>query len=106
MGWASASGGSPFPRSGCPRASAGWPERTANTIWPSRLHAADDALRNQIVPANRGFGVAAILAAADEYFEQTGRRVTFEYVLLAGRQRPAGARPAIGDAASRPAGAW
>lgn len=48
------------------------------------LHAADDALRNQLVPANRGFGIAAILAAADEYFELTGRRVTFEYVLLAG----------------------
>jgi 23S rRNA (adenine2503-C2)-methyltransferase len=46
------------------------------------LHAANDALRNQIVPANRGFGIAAILAAADNYFEQTGRRVTFEYVLL------------------------
>jgi 23S rRNA (adenine2503-C2)-methyltransferase len=48
------------------------------------LHAATDALRNELVPANRGFGVAAILAAADEYFELTGRRVTFEYVLLAG----------------------
>jgi 23S rRNA (adenine2503-C2)-methyltransferase len=47
------------------------------------LHAANDALRNELVPANRGFGVAAILAAADEYFELTGRRVTFEYVLLA-----------------------
>ena len=48
------------------------------------LHAADDTLRNEIVPANRGFGIAAILAAADDYFEQTGRRVTFEYVLLSG----------------------
>jgi 23S rRNA (adenine2503-C2)-methyltransferase len=48
------------------------------------LHAADDALRNGIVPANRGPGIAAILAAADDYFAQTGRRVTFEYVLLAG----------------------
>ena len=47
------------------------------------LHAADDALRNELVPANRGCGIAAILAAADEYFELTGRRVTFEYVLLA-----------------------
>lgn len=46
------------------------------------LHAANDTLRNEIVPANRGFGIAAILAAADEYFVQTGRRVTFEYVLL------------------------
>jgi 23S rRNA (adenine2503-C2)-methyltransferase len=48
------------------------------------LHAATDPLRNQLVPANRGVGVAAILEAADEYFELTGRRVTFEYVLLAG----------------------
>jgi 23S rRNA (adenine2503-C2)-methyltransferase len=48
------------------------------------LHAATDALRNQIVPANRGFGIAAVLAAADAYFDVTGRRVTFEYVLLAG----------------------
>jgi 23S rRNA (adenine2503-C2)-methyltransferase len=39
-------------------------------------------LRNEIVPANRGFGVEAVLKAADEYFELTGRRVTFEYVLL------------------------
>jgi len=47
------------------------------------LHAADDELRNQLVPANRTIGIAAILAAADEYFQRTGRRVTFEYVLLA-----------------------
>ena len=36
------------------------------------LHAPDDALRNELVPANRGFGIAAVLAAADEYFERTG----------------------------------
>jgi len=27
-----------------------------------------------LVPANRGFGVATIMAAADEYFELTARR--------------------------------
>jgi 23S rRNA (adenine2503-C2)-methyltransferase len=48
------------------------------------LHAADDELRNRLVPANRQVGVAAIMAAAAEYFAKTGRRVTFEYVLLAG----------------------
>ena len=68
------------------------------------LHAATDALRNQLVPANRGFGVAAILAAADEYFEQTGRRVTFEYVLLSGvNDQPEHARQLV-KSASRPAG--
>jgi 23S rRNA (adenine2503-C2)-methyltransferase len=46
------------------------------------LHAATDALRSELIPANRGVGVAAIMEAADEYFDVTGRRVTFEYVLL------------------------
>ena len=46
------------------------------------LHAADDELRNRLVPANRKLGIAKILAAADYYFEATGRRVTYEYVLL------------------------
>lgn len=48
------------------------------------LHAPDDALRNRLVPASRKVGLASILAAADDYFDTTGRRVTFEYVLLAG----------------------
>ncbi|MDZ7617968.1 MAG: 23S rRNA (adenine(2503)-C(2))-methyltransferase RlmN [Patescibacteria group bacterium] len=48
------------------------------------LHAPDDPLRNRLVPANRAVGVQAVVEAADEYFAQTGRRVTYEYVLLAG----------------------
>lgn len=47
------------------------------------LHAPNDELRTRIVPVNRNIGLAAILAAADEYFARTGRRVTYEYVLLA-----------------------
>jgi 23S rRNA (adenine2503-C2)-methyltransferase len=47
------------------------------------LHAPNDELRNQLVPVNRRTGLTAILAAADEYFRRTGRRLTFEYVLLA-----------------------
>ncbi len=68
------------------------------------LHAADDKLRNEIVPANRGFGIAAIMAAADEYFELTGRRVTFEYVLLAGvNDQPEHARRLVTLLRGRPA---
>jgi 23S rRNA (adenine2503-C2)-methyltransferase len=48
------------------------------------LHAADDPLRSRLVPAGRKHPVASILAATDDYFQRTGRRVTFEYVLLAG----------------------
>jgi 23S rRNA (adenine2503-C2)-methyltransferase len=48
------------------------------------LHAPDDALRDRIVPTNPKTGLAAILAAADDFFEKTGRQVTYEYVLLHG----------------------
>jgi 23S rRNA (adenine2503-C2)-methyltransferase len=47
------------------------------------LHAPNDELRNQVVPTNDKIGLDAILAAADDYFDATGRRLTFEYVLLA-----------------------
>lgn len=48
------------------------------------LHAPTDALRNQLVPVNSRIGIDEILTAADRYFDATGRRLTFEYVLLAG----------------------
>ena len=48
------------------------------------LHAADDALRNKLVPVNKSSGLQAIIEAADGYFEASGRRLTFEYVLLGG----------------------
>jgi len=48
------------------------------------LHAPNDVLRDQIVPVNRNIGIEAILEAAEDFFNATGRRVTFEYVLLAG----------------------
>ncbi|MFO0034940.1 MAG: 23S rRNA (adenine(2503)-C(2))-methyltransferase RlmN [Planctomycetota bacterium] len=46
------------------------------------LHAPNDELRDRLVPVNRKIGIAAILEAADEFFAHTGRRLTFEYVLL------------------------
>lgn len=48
------------------------------------LHAPSDALRTRIIPTNRQTGLAEILAAADRYFATTGRRVTYEYILLGG----------------------
>lgn len=46
------------------------------------LHAPNDELRTRLVPVNRNIGIAPILKSADSYFEATGRRLTFEYVLL------------------------
>ena len=48
------------------------------------LHAANDALRNKLVPVNTKSGLTPILTAADAYFEASGRRLTYEYVLLGG----------------------
>jgi 23S rRNA (adenine2503-C2)-methyltransferase len=47
------------------------------------LHAPNDELRTRIVPVNKAIGIAAVMAAADRYFEVSGRKLTFEYVLLA-----------------------
>ncbi len=46
------------------------------------LHAPDDVLRNELVPINQRYPLAQVLDAAYDYTIQTGRRVSFEYVLL------------------------
>ncbi len=70
------------------------------------LHAPNDELRNRLVPVNERIGISAILEAADDYFRITGRRVTFEYVLLGGLNDSAEqARELAGLLAGRGAGA-
>lgn len=46
------------------------------------LHAPNDALRNRLVPVNDKIGLQSIMDASDRYFQASGRRLTFEYVLL------------------------
>lgn len=48
------------------------------------LHAPNDELRTEIVPVNKGIGIQELLAASDDFFQVTGRRVSYEYVLLSG----------------------
>ncbi len=48
------------------------------------LHAPNDGLRSQLVPLNRRWPVEELLAACRRYVAKTGRRVTFEYVLIEG----------------------
>ncbi len=48
------------------------------------LHAPTDELRSQLVPINTRWPIAELLAATRDYAATTGRRVTFEYVLMAG----------------------
>ena len=48
------------------------------------LHASDDELRKQTMPIAKKFSIDDILTACEAYFMNTGRRITFEYALIAG----------------------
>jgi 23S rRNA (adenine2503-C2)-methyltransferase len=48
------------------------------------LHAADDELRDQLVPVNRRYPLDELMRACRAYVERTHRRISFEYVLIAG----------------------
>lgn len=48
------------------------------------LHAARDPLRDLLVPVNRRWPVAEVVAAAAAYQQATGRRVSYEYVMIEG----------------------
>jgi 23S rRNA (adenine2503-C2)-methyltransferase len=48
------------------------------------LHAATDQLRDQLIPINRRYGLDALFEACHHYVEHTGRRVSFEWVLIQG----------------------
>lgn len=48
------------------------------------LHAPNDALRNTLVPVNKKYPIAGLIASCRDYARQTGRRITFEYALIKG----------------------
>jgi 23S rRNA (adenine2503-C2)-methyltransferase len=48
------------------------------------LHAASDQLRDRLVPLNRRYPIASLVKAAQGFVGRTGRRVSLEYVLMAG----------------------
>lgn len=50
------------------------------------LHAPNDALRNQLVPVNRKYPIADLIAACQRYLKKCGdsREITIEYTLIAG----------------------
>lgn len=48
------------------------------------LHAADGKTRSLILPVNRKYPLAELMAACKEYISRTGRQITFEYILIEG----------------------
>jgi len=49
------------------------------------LHAPDDDTRSAIMPVNNAWGVGELLDACREYYKVTGRRMSFEYTLISGK---------------------
>ena len=48
------------------------------------IHAPNQAVRQKIIPSAKAYPLDALLQDCQQFLEVTGRRVTFEYTLLAG----------------------
>ncbi|MCL1807575.1 MAG: 23S rRNA (adenine(2503)-C(2))-methyltransferase RlmN [Oscillospiraceae bacterium] len=48
------------------------------------LHAPDDETRDRIMPVNRKYPISQLLDACGKYFTKTGRRISYEYVIIEG----------------------
>lgn len=48
------------------------------------LHCPDNQIRSTIMPVNRRYDVDKLLAACKNYFDKTGRRISFEYAMIDG----------------------
>ena len=51
------------------------------------LHAADDETRSGIMPVNKQYNIARLMQSCKNYFAKTGRRISYEYALIAGANR-------------------
>lgn len=49
------------------------------------LHASDDETRSSIMPVNKRWNIALLLDACRRYYATTGRRISFEYTLISGK---------------------
>jgi 23S rRNA (adenine2503-C2)-methyltransferase len=73
---------------------AGWERRPNLAV---SLHAPDDERRSAIMPINRSYPLAELIAVLRRYPLERGRRLTFEYILI----RDFNDRPADADALAR-----
>ena len=49
------------------------------------LHASDDETRSAIMPVNKKWNIQRLLATCKSYYSATGRRISFEYTLISGK---------------------
>jgi len=60
------------------------------------LHAPNDEARRRLMPVANKYALKDVLAACDYYFEQTGRRISYEYSLVAGENDTEAEADALG----------
>ena len=48
------------------------------------LHAPNDEIRREMMPVAKKYSMDELISACRDYFEETGRRITFEYAMVAG----------------------
>lgn len=48
------------------------------------LHAAEDAIREKLMPVNKAYPVKQLLEVCRRYFQKTGRRISYEYAMIGG----------------------
>ena len=61
------------------------------------LHASDDDTRSSIMPVNKKYNIDRLLTACKNYYAATGRRISFEYTLIAGKNDSRAAAVALAD---------
>lgn len=49
------------------------------------LHASSDEKRSELMPVNKRWNIEKLLTACADYFAATGRRISFEYTLVSGK---------------------
>ena len=59
-------------------------QKTAVTLAIS-LHAPDNRMRRELMPVAKRYAIDELIAACRDYFKETGRRISFEYALIAGK---------------------
>ncbi len=65
------------------------------------LHAVTDDRRSEIMPVNRKWGIDSLLRACREYYQTAGRRISFEYTLLSGKNDGEGDAVALAELLKR-----
>ena len=68
-----------------PRASSAWPAKGLQVNLAISLHAPTQQGRLRLLPIAKNYELAGLMAAVRRYVQQTGRKVTFEYTVLPGR---------------------